>query len=106
MRLHLAFLLGGAVPLAALPLAAAGRTVPVEERSIDDLAAAMKGGKATSVDLVRAYLARIAAMDRKGPTLRAVIALNPDALAQARVLDAERQARGTCAGRCTACRSW
>ena len=31
-------------------------------------------------------------MDRKGPTLRSVIALNPDALAQARALDAERKA--------------
>ena len=76
----------------ALPAAAAAKTVPVEERSIDDLAAAMKAGRATSVDLVRAYLARINAMDRKGPTLRAVIARNSDALAQAKALDAERKA--------------
>ena len=52
----------------------------------------MAAGKASSVDLVRAYLARIAAMDRKGPALRSVIALNPDALAQAKALDAERKA--------------
>ena len=77
---------------AAAPAIARAATIPVEERSIDDLAAAMRSGRATSVDLIRAYLARIDAMNRKGPTLRAVIALNPDALAQARALDAERKA--------------
>ncbi|WP_375381705.1 amidase [uncultured Sphingomonas sp.] len=81
-----------AFALATLPVSVGARTVPVEERSIDDLQAAMTAGKASSVDLVQAYLARIAAMDRKGPTLRAVIALNPDALAQAKALDAERKA--------------
>ena len=85
-------LLLGLLLAAAMPTVAHAGPVPVEERSIDDLAAAMRSGRATSVDLVRAYLARIAAMDRKGPTLRAVIALNPDALAQARALDAERRA--------------
>ena len=78
--------------LTLLPAAATARTVPVEERSIDDLQRMMAGGQATSVDLVRAYLARIAAMDRKGPALRSIIALNPDALAEARALDAERKA--------------
>ncbi|MBD8699216.1 amidase [Sphingomonas sp. CFBP 13714] len=77
---------------AAMPMAAAARTVAVEERSIEQLQASMTAGTASSVDLVRAYLARIAAMDRKGPTLRSMIALNPDALAQAKALDAERRA--------------
>ncbi len=76
----------------ALPVVAEAKTVAVEEQSIDQLQAAMTAGKASSVDLVRAYITRIAAMDRKGPTLRAVIALNPDALAQAKALDAERKA--------------
>ena len=84
-RLMLGMLLAIATPLAA-------RTVAVEERSIADLQAQMTAGTASSVDLTRAYLARIAAMDRKGPSLRAVIALNPDALAQAKALDAERKA--------------
>ena len=75
-----------------LPAAVAARSVTVEERSIDQLQADMTAGRATSVDLVRAYLKRIAAMDRRGPTLRAMIALNPDAIAQARALDAERRA--------------
>ena len=77
---------------AASPAAASAKTVAVEEMSIGELQAAMTAGKASSVDLVKAYLARIAAMDREGPTLRAVIALNPDALAQAKALDAERKA--------------
>ncbi len=64
----------------------------MEERSIDELQAAMTAGRATSAALTRAYLDRIAKMDRRGPTLGSVIAVNPDAVAQARTLDAERKA--------------
>ena len=46
---------------------------------------------------------RIDAIDKRGPAINAVIELNPDALAIAEALDAERKA-GTCAGRCTASR--
>ena len=95
-NLLIALSIGVALPIAALPTGASARTVPVEERSIADLQAMMTAGRATSVDLVTAYLARIAAMDRpgkgKGPGLRSVIAVNPDALAQARALDADRKA--------------
>lgn len=82
---------------AAMPAAAFAKTDLVEERSLADVAAMMAAGQATSVGLTKAYLARIAAMDRpngrKGnPALRSVIAVNPDALAQARALDAERKA--------------
>ena len=68
------------------------REVKVEEASIADLDAMMAKGAATSQEITRAYLARIAAMDRKGPNLRAVIAVNPDALAEARASDARRKA--------------
>ena len=78
--------------LATAPVAVHAKTVAVEEQSIDQLQAAMTAGKASSADLVQAYLKRIAAMDRKGPSLRAVIVTNPDALAQAKALDAERRA--------------
>jgi hypothetical protein len=63
-----------------------------EERSVEALAAAMAAGDETSERLTRRALARIAAVDRAGPTLRSVLAVNPDALAQARALDAERRA--------------
>lgn len=54
--------------------------------------AAMGAGATTSEALVRADLARIAALDHAGPRLNAVIAVNPHALADARRLDAERRA--------------
>jgi amidase len=79
----------------ALALAAstpAAAQVAVTEKSIDELQAMLRTGKASSAQITQAYLARIAAMDRKGPTLRAVIAVSPDALAQARASDARRKA--------------
>ena len=76
---------------AAAPLVA--QTVPaVEEKSIDQLQAMMAGGTSSEA-ITQAYLARIAGMDRTGPTLRAVIAVNPDAVTQARAADARRKAR-------------
>lgn len=67
------------------------------DRTIEDVSAAdqlarLSSGKITSEALVHAYLDRIKRMDRAGPALHAVIAINPDALAQARALDAERRA--------------
>ena len=44
--------------------------------------------------LTEKYLARIAALDRQGPTLGAIIELNPDALAIAEALDKERSGKG------------
>jgi amidase len=63
-------------------------------RSLADLSHDLAAGKVTSEQLVIAYLARIAAVDVSGPALHAVIALNPQALADARALDAERHAKG------------
>src|SRR2546426_9093687 len=54
----------------------------------------MKSGKYTARGLTAAYVQRIDALDRKGPALRAVLEVNPDALAQAEALDAERKAKG------------
>jgi len=66
----------------------------VAEKDIATLQADMAAGRVTSADLVRAYITRIDALDRKGPQLRAVIAVNPSAIADAMVLDAERKAKG------------
>ncbi|HEY0106030.1 MAG TPA: amidase [Rhizomicrobium sp.] len=66
----------------------------VSEKSIATLEDDLAAGRVTSEQLVRAYLHRIAAIDRDGPTLNSVIALNPDALQEARALDAERKAKG------------
>mgnify|MGYP000579672512 CR=1 FL=1 len=43
--------------------------------------------------LTRAYLDRIEEIDGQGPTLRSIIETNPDALAIADALDAERRRR-------------
>jgi amidase len=66
----------------------------LEECSVADLQAAMTSGKETAVSLAKKYLRRIEAMNRTGPTLRAVLEVNPDALAIARALDHERKAKG------------
>jgi len=71
--------------------------VDVVELSVADAQAGMVAGRFTSANLVDAYLARIAAVDDSGPTLNAVIALNPNARADAEALDAERAA-GTLRG--------
>lgn len=65
------------------------RTPLVEERSITDLQADMTAGRTTSEAITRAYLERIRTID---PKLHSVIATNPQALTQARALDAERRA--------------
>lgn len=49
------------------------------------------GSGLSSAALVTAYLARIGKLDRQGPSFRSVIAVNPAALDQARMLDAERR---------------
>jgi amidase len=50
----------------------------------------LKTGRITSVELVRAYLARIAALNKSGPALDAVTQINPDALKEAAEVDRER----------------
>ena len=76
------------------PALAAGRTAaqPLYDQSIAQLEARMRAGTLTATQLTRLYLARIAAIDRAGPRLNSVIELNPDALREARRIDAERRA--------------
>src|SRR6185295_536490 len=61
----------------------------VVDKDIATLQADMNAGRVDAAGLVEAYQARIASID---PLLHSVIALNPDALAQAKSLDAERKA--------------
>ena len=62
------------------------------EKTIAELSAAQAQGSLSAEALARSYLNRIQRYDRRGPTLGAVLAVNPDALNAARALDAERRA--------------
>src|SRR5690606_12754558 len=60
----------------------------VMEASIAQLHDALRTGRITARGLVERYLARIAAYDRAGPALNAIVVVNPNALAVADSLDA------------------
>src|SRR5688572_8077828 len=82
--------LAGAL-FAAAPSAEA-RPVEFDQATIAELQAAMEAGTLTAEKLVQLCLDRIAAYDRAGPKIHAVMATNPKALDIARALDAERKA--------------
>lgn len=66
----------------------------VTEKSVSELQAAMQTGRTTARQLVELYRARIAAIDKAGPRLNAIIELNPDAMSIAGALDTERKVKG------------
>ena len=66
----------------------------VMEKSIEDLQKAMQDKQVTSRQLVELYLARIEAYDQRGPSLNAIVAVNPQARDEATKLDTERAATG------------
>src|SRR3954469_11485177 len=69
-------------------------TFDLEEATIADLQQRMQSGRDSARSLAEKYIARIEAVDRSGPALHSVLELNPDALAIADALDAERKSRG------------
>ncbi|MFW6201789.1 MAG: amidase family protein [Gemmatimonadota bacterium] len=71
---------------------------PVVEATIAEIHAAMREGRLTARQLVRAYLDRIEAYDKRGPSLNAIITINPGALEVADSLDALHRRRGELAG--------
>ena len=62
--------------------------------SLAQLARQMASGKLTARCLTESYLERIEQIDRRGPRLNSIIETNPEALATAEALDAERQEKG------------
>lgn len=84
----------GAAALAGIGLTIAKNTpaqtnFSLEEKTVTDLQAMMKSGESTSRQITQAYLTRIADIDKK---LNSMIEINPDALAIANQMDAERKA--------------
>src|SRR5262249_4219803 len=74
---------------------AASQSMPAAELvelTFADLEARMAAGTDTARSLVQKYRQRIEAMDQKGPMLRSVLELNPEAEAIAEQLDADRKA--------------
>ena len=69
----------------------------LEEVSIAELQEGMISGRWTAKQITELYLARIEAINQQGPSLRAVIETNPDAIAIAEALDEERR-QGTVRG--------
>ncbi len=84
--------------ISSVALAAGAWATPpafeLEEATAGDLQKRMNAGSLTAQSLTQAYLDRIAAIDKRGPALNTIIELNPDALAIAAALDAERKAKG------------
>ena len=71
-----------------------GAPFEIEEFDVQQLQSGLASGKYTSKQLVELYSSRIDALDRHGPKLNSIIELNPDAVAIAEHMDAERKARG------------
>ncbi|MEV6414615.1 amidase [Kribbella sp. NPDC051718] len=80
----------GVAPSPAMQGAAAEADGP----EVSELARQMAARLVSAEELTRYYLERIDRIDRRGPGLRAVIEVNPDAMREARRLDAERRTRG------------
>ena len=87
--------MGAGSTLAAHPAFAALASDPAQRfianADVAQLQAAMAAGKHSAQSITKLYLARIAKLDKVGPKLNAIIELNPDALAIAKALDAERK---------------
>jgi amidase len=70
----------------------------VTEADIATLLQAMAEGRVTAREVTEAHLVRIAAYDRTGPHLNAIVRLHPEALARADSLDDHFRRTGTLAG--------
>ena len=82
--------LGAAIVSALIaPAASAAPAAPfaVEEATVAGVHAAMRDGRLTCRGLVDGYLARIAAYDKNGPAVNAIVTINPDATRIADDLD-------------------
>src|SRR5215469_14729922 len=66
---------------------AAGQQFQLMEASVSDIRRATQSGKLTCHSLVQQYLDRIEAYDQQGPTINAMLYVNPKALEQADAMD-------------------
>lgn len=64
-------------------------TEALATRSLAEIVAAIEAGDVSSADVTAAYIDRIERLDRDGPRINSVLVLNPDAMDEARAMDAE-----------------
>ena len=76
----------------SVPAQAADPQLDLENLSASDLEAKLSDGSLTSVQLTRAYINRIAALNKRGPGLNAIRILNSNALTEAKASDDRRAA--------------
>src|SRR5712671_921984 len=86
--------LGAAREIAAVVPVPDVKSFELDETTIADLQEGMKSGKFTARSLVEKYSQRIAEIDKQGPSINAIIEMNPDAESIAEGLDEERKAKG------------
>src|SRR5688500_1560213 len=93
-------MLGATAALTANPSTGAGarprakvKDFEYAEATVEQLQNAMQRGRLTARSLAKHYLARIQDIDQRGPEIKAVIEVNPEAVAIAEGLDRERKAR-------------
>ena len=85
---------GGLVALGGAARSLTAASFDPFDKSVRDLQRAMTAGHVSSAQLVRFYLDRIVAYDQMGPSVNAVLYVNPNAAAEAQALDVERARRG------------
>ena len=66
----------------------------LDELTVSQLRTTLESGERTARSIAELYLRRADEIDQSGPGLHAIIERNPDALAIAQALDAERRAHG------------
>ncbi|GAA0384630.1 hypothetical protein Acor_47740 [Acrocarpospora corrugata] len=93
MRKVLISLLTLTLTITALPTQVASAKVQLDLETLTGAEAIslMADGKLTSVELTKAYIARIEALNKRGPGLNAVTQLNPNALKEAEQYDRMRR---------------
>ncbi|REC94618.1 amidase [Kushneria indalinina] len=70
------------------------RSLHLEQKNLPQLRDMLDRGEVTSEQLTRFYLARIGALDDRGPAINAMLDLAPGAIARARELDRRRDESG------------
>lgn len=80
--------------LSPRPPAQQARSFELEEADIAQMQAWMASGRYSSRQLTELYIQRIEQIDRKGPSLKSIAEINPEALAIADALDRERKQTG------------